>query len=178
MHVIGAISRLRSSTALLVLCPCLYNDYGMVRNFRHGCTTSDHESNTTSSYDYVPAGSPSRGGDVKVCVLDINQPSLPTHFTLFLCLYPSYGPFTCISFHKSSRPPRSGELRKQKLKSHLVRTQLKRSPFKAQSSSVYSHTCYAYCQGFLPCLLFLPFQSIHLYFFSKTSPDFACVGCG
>ena len=28
----------------------------------------------------VPAGSPSRGGDVKVCVLDKNQPSLPTPF--------------------------------------------------------------------------------------------------
>ena len=28
----------------------------------------------------VPAGSPSRGGDVKVYVLDINQPSLPTPF--------------------------------------------------------------------------------------------------
>ena len=51
----------------------------------------------------VPKGSPSRGGDVKVCVLDINQPSLPTPFTLFLCLFLSYGPFTCISFHKFSR---------------------------------------------------------------------------
>ena len=51
----------------------------------------------------VPAGSPSRGGDVKVCVLDINQPSLPTPFNLFLCLFLSYGPFTCISFHKFSR---------------------------------------------------------------------------
>ena len=28
----------------------------------------------------VPAGSPSRGGDVKVYVLDINQPSLPNPF--------------------------------------------------------------------------------------------------
>ena len=51
----------------------------------------------------VPAGSPSRGGDVKVFVLDINQPSLPTPFTLFLCLFLSHGPFTCISFHKFSR---------------------------------------------------------------------------
>ena len=49
-------------------------------------------------------------------------------------------------------------------------TDLTRSPFKAWSRSVYSHTCYAYCQGFLPCL-FLPFRSIHLRF-SKTSPDF------
>ena len=51
------------------------------------------------------AGSPSRGGDVKLYVLDINQPSLPTPFTLFLCLFLSYGPFTCISFHKFSRQP-------------------------------------------------------------------------
>ena len=45
-------------------------------------------------------------------------------------------------------------------------TELKRSPFKAWSSSVYSHTCYAYCQEFLPCL-FLPVRSIHLHFFPK-----------
>ena len=51
----------------------------------------------------VPSGSPSRGGDVKVCVLDMNQPSLPTLFNLFLCLLLSYGPFTCISFHKFFR---------------------------------------------------------------------------
>ena len=56
-----------------------------------------------SSSIHVLAGSPSRGGDVKVYVLDINQPSLPTPFTLFLCLSLSYGPFTCISFHKFSR---------------------------------------------------------------------------
>ena len=54
--------------------------------------------------------------------------------------------------------------------------ELKRSPFKAWSRSIYSHTCYAYCQAFLPCL-FLHFRSIHLHFF-QTSPDFSCVGCG
>ncbi len=47
-------------------------------------------------------------------------------------------------------------------------TELKRSPFQAWSRSVYSHTCYAYCQGFLPCL-FLPFRSIHLHFFQNLS---------
>ena len=30
-------------------------------------------------------------------------------------------------------------------------TELKRSPFKTWSRSVYNRTCYAYCQGFLPC---------------------------
>ena len=34
-------------------------------------------------------------------------------------------------------------------------TEHKGSPFKAWSRSVYGHTCYTYCQGFLPCL-FLP----------------------
>ena len=49
-------------------------------------------------------------------------------------------------------------------------TALKGSPFRAKSRSVYGHTCYAYCQGFLPCL-FLPFWSIHLHFF-QASRDF------
>ena len=56
-------------------------------------------------------------------------------------------------------------------------TELKRSPFKARSRSVYSHTYHAYCHGFLPCL-FLPFRSIHLHFFPKPLPIFSCVGCG
>ena len=56
-------------------------------------------------------------------------------------------------------------------------TELKRSPFKAWSRSVYRHICYAYCQGFLPCL-FLPFRSIHLHFFQKLLPIFSCVGYG
>ena len=73
---------------------------------------------------------------------------------------------------------RSEELRTQKLRSHLVRTQdLKRSPFKAWSRSAYSHIGYAYCQGFLPCL-FVPFRSIHLHFFQNFSRFFSCVGCG
>ena len=42
----------------------------------------------------VPAGSPSRGGDVTVYVKDLNQPSLPTlFFSLFLCLFLSLLPF-------------------------------------------------------------------------------------
>ena len=45
-------------------------------------------------------------------------------------------------------------------------TEFERSPFIAWSRSIYSHTCYAYCQGFLPRLL-LPFQSIHLHFFQN-----------
>ena len=63
----------------------------------------DHIEQTEATSGEVPAGSPSRGGDVKFSVLDINQASLPTPFILFLCLFLSYGPFTCISFHKFSR---------------------------------------------------------------------------
>ena len=50
-------------------------------------------------------------------------------------------------------------------------TELKRSPFKAWSRSVYSYTCYAYCQGFFFLAYFCtsgPFTCI----FFKTSPDF------
>ena len=49
-------------------------------------------------------------------------------------------------------------------------TELKRSPFKAWSGSVYSHTCYAYCQRFLPCLL-LP-SGPFTYIFPKPLPIF------
>ena len=80
--------------------------------------------------------------------------------------------FEAWTARRPNKQSRSGELRTQKLKSHLPRTQsLKGSHFKARSRSVHSHICYAYCQGFLPCL-FLPLRSIHLHFFSKTSPDF------
>ena len=50
-------------------------------------------------------------------------------------------------------------------------TELKCSPIKAWRMSVYSHTCSAYCQGFLPCL-FLPFKSIHLHIFQNLSRFF------
>ena len=55
-------------------------------------------------------------------------------------------------------------------------TELKRSPFQAWSRSVYSHTCYAYCQGVLP-RLFLPFQPIHLHFFQNLSQFFPVLAC-
>ena len=51
-------------------------------------------------------------------------------------------------------------------------TELNRSPFKAWSSSAYSHACYAYCQGFLPSLLH--FRSIHLHFFQNLSRFLLC----
>ena len=129
----------------------------------------------------VPTGSPSRGGDVKVCVFDINQPSLPTPFTLFLYLFLSCGPFTCISFHKFSRKlsvfsPQWGAADAEIKVPSGENTELKRSTFQAWSRSVYSHTCYAFCPGFLPCL-FLPFQSIHLHFFQNLSQFFPVLAC-
>ena len=51
----------------------------------------------------VLAGSPSHGGGVAVYVIGRNQRSLPTLLILFLCLFLSYGPFNCISFHKFPR---------------------------------------------------------------------------
>ena len=41
----------------------------------------------------VPAGSPSRGGDIPVYVLDVNKQNLPTLSILFLCLFLSLRPF-------------------------------------------------------------------------------------
>ena len=55
-------------------------------------------------------------------------------------------------------------------------TELKRFPFKAWSKSVYSHTCYAYCQGSFLLISTLPVHSSA--FFPKPLPIFPCVGCG
>ena len=52
-------------------------------------------------------------------------------------------------------------------------TELKCSPFKAWSRSVYSHICCAYRQGFFPCI-FLPFWSIHLHFCQNLSRFLPC----
>ena len=54
----------------------------------------------------VPAGSPSRGGDVMVYVTDINQPSLPTPFYSVLV---SVSVFMALStlFHSINSPDNS-----------------------------------------------------------------------
>ena len=87
---------------------------------------------------------------------------------MFFCFVFVPSPHAVISW------PHSGELWTQKFKVPSdENTDLKRSPFKAWSRSVYSHTCYAFCQGFLLCL-FVPFGSFTCIF-SKTSPDvFLC----
>ena len=51
-------------------------------------------------FTWVPAGSPSRGGNVAVYVYNVNQLSLPTPFYSGSCIcFSLYGPFNCISFH-------------------------------------------------------------------------------
>ena len=57
----------------------------------------------TNFVTYVPAGSPSRGGDVAVYVFNINQPSLLTPFDSVLVSIRLYGSFNYISFDKFFR---------------------------------------------------------------------------
>ena len=60
--------------------------------------------NASTSWTVVSVSSLSRGGDVTVYVLDINQPSLPTLFFFCCCVcFCLYGSFNSISFHKFSR---------------------------------------------------------------------------
>ena len=91
------------------------------------------------------------------------------HICCYYCYY--FYCWYCFCYYY----PRSGELRTQKLKSHLVRTQslyvLPLKPGVGQYIAIH-----AYCQRFLP-RLFLSFRSIHLHFY-KTSLDLYCVGCG
>ena len=54
----------------------------------------------------VPAGSPSRGGDVRVCNKDINQPSLPTSFYSVLVSVSAFMALSTV-FHSISSPDNS-----------------------------------------------------------------------
>ena len=87
----------------------------------------------------------------------------------FLCLI--------VCFSSSMGRPRSGELRTQKLKSHLVRSQslnvLPLKPEIGQNIAMFAtltarnfFLAYFYPSGPFTCIL------------SETSPDFSCVGCG
>ena len=66
------------------------------------CPWSEQSSSSSS----VPAGSPSRGGDVAVYVFDVNQPSLPTPFHSVLV---SFSVFMALStvFHCINSPDNS-----------------------------------------------------------------------
>ena len=102
----------------------------------------------------------------------------PLLFILFLCLFLSLWPFQLYFIPKILPTlPRWGAAGAEIKVPSVESTELKHLPFKARSRSLYSHTCYAYCKGFLPYLI-LPFQSIHLHFFQNLSRSFSCVGCG
>ena len=89
------------------------------------------------------------------------------------CCFPTSSSVCLVFFHLS---PQWGAADAEIKVPSGENTDLKRSPFQAWSRSVYSHTCYAYCQGFLPCL-FLPFQSIHLHFFQNLPQFFPVLAC-
>ena len=72
---------------------------------------------------------------------------------LLLLFFPCY---TYVSCRLHPAPPQWGAADAEIKVPSGENTELKRSPFQAWSRSVYSHACYAYCQGALPCL-FLPF---------------------
>ena len=83
-----------------------------------------------------------------------------------LCTWPSH-----LISDTNHRPPQWEAADAEIKVPSSENAELKHFPFRAWSRSVYSHTCYAYCQGFLPCL-FLPFQSMHLHFFQSLSQFF------
>ena len=58
----------------------------------------------------------------------------------------------------------------------VVNPDLKGSPSKARSRSGYSHECFTYCQGFVPCTVCS--LAIQLHFFPKPLPSFCCASCG
>ena len=76
----------------------------------------------------------------------------------------------CLHFPCSQKPPQWEATDAEIKVPSDENTELKGSPFKAGSRSVYCHACYTYCQGVLPC--FLSFQSIHLHFFQNFSRVF------
>ncbi len=95
----------------------------------------------------------------------------PRAFVVFHSLHSCKGFYICyLSFNNS---PQWGAVDIEIKVPSGENTELKRSPFKVWSRSVYSHTCYAYCQEFRP-RLFVPFRSSGPFtcIFSKTSPNF------
>ena len=84
------------------------------------------------------------------------RPPLWTSLTCSTCLplhSDKWKMSTCLSLHLALQWGAAGAEIKVPSGQN---TELKRSPFKAWSRSVYSHTCYAYCQEFLPLLLPVP----------------------
>ena len=83
----------------------------------------------------------------------------------------------CSLIREMTAPPRSGELRTQKLKSHLVRTQsLNVLPFKSGVGQYIAIHAMLTARDFFFAYFYPsgPFTCS----FSKTSPDFSCVDFG
>ena len=87
-HFFKKWSSYSSEIALLINFLCLY-----LRISPQNCFELFIEFSKTSTRPFVPAGPPSRGGDVTVYVLEINQPSLPSLFILYLWLFLFLLPF-------------------------------------------------------------------------------------
>ena len=110
-------------------------------------------------------------------ILDV--PALYLTQTGVFCVHQT--DYTCNPtrvYFNSFRRPRSWELRTQKLKCRQVRAQsvnvLPLRPGVGQCIAIHATLT---ARDVLLCL-FLPFWSIRVHFFPKTSPDFSCVGCG
>ena len=72
--------------------------------------------------------------------------------TLFTtgCSHPGALPFSVCFLFLIYRTPQWGAADAEIKVPSGENTEFKRSAFKAASRSVYSQTCYAYCEGFLP----------------------------
>ena len=84
----------------------------------------------------------------------------------------AYGLCVCMCMHAYSVAPQWGAADAEIKVPSGENTELKRSPFQALSRSVYSHTCYAYCQGFLSFLLISTLPVHSPAFFPKPLPKF------
>ena len=147
-------------------------------------------------------------GMLRFYVFDINQVNLTLLFFLFLCLclcgffnfisfYKCSRQLSAFSLSSSGlisavlvlstiylfvkvslSPPQWGAADAEIKVPSGENTELKRSPFIASSRSVYSHTCYAYCQGFISSLLISTLPVHSPAFFPKPLPICSCVGFG
>ena len=129
--------------------------------------SSTAESSTTWLYAIQQVWPTAGGAYMGSLFLSYHRPSKT------LCQRP---PILCCPLLSSSPPPQWGAADAEIKVPSGENTELKRSPFQAWSRSVFSHTCYAYCQGVRP-RLFLPFQSIHLHFFQNLSQFFPVLAC-
>ena len=101
-----------------------------------------------------------------VCLLGLQHVSLIIDET---CAITS---FECFTQNPSDFTPQWGAADAEIKAPSDENTELKRSPYKAWSRSVYSHTCYAYCQGFLSFLLISTLPVHSPAFFPNPVPSF------